>query len=1040
MNTIKLIKASAGSGKTFHLMGRLSECIASGTKPEGLLATTFTVKAAAELQSRIRQKLLEGTNPELASRVFDGLIGTVNGVCGKLLSEYAIEAGLSPALDVLPDENADAIFSAATSAVMDQYAGELENIAAHLSLNPIKENPYGKTRDWKKDVREVLNLARSNRLNKEDLIACGKRSVEALKNVFPASVDLSLDDIRKQIAPCRDFPAKGSATQKTVRNIQSFLRFPTWAGACQLANADYAKTKDQEFPIEIFQALGSQLLCSRELYEDMASMIRGVFLCAGDSLEAYAQYKKDFGLVDFVDQESGVLELLENNPNFVRLMKQRLSQIMVDEFQDTSPIQLALFLKLNECSANGSIWVGDPKQAIYGFRGTDPELMAAVAKNIPADKPLPNSWRSKENLVNLSNEIFTRAFSSSMAPEDVRLGIPSERKAEAAGGIIEAWHLSGGKKEDRMKSLATGIAKLIRDKGVTPNQICVLFWSNSDCAALAEALGEWNIPASAPSGSLLDTVECQLVMAAFRYCVDPSDTVALATLLALCGETPDFLNRLHKAREEWLSLSEAEQKKTDFLAEIRNIGFLRELREKQDATPMEILEYVITTLNLDGKISAMSSPDRRMSNVDELRKQCEQYMNQALVERRAATPSGFVAMLKEANVQQAAGFGLNTVNVMTYHKSKGLEWPVVILGSLDSEGKNGAFDVRVNQAESFDVRNPLKGRTIHYWPWPFGDSKKLEELDNALASDPIQLHAEKREREEGKRLFYVGLTRARDQVIFALNSKAPTQKEKKKDPEAGNTLLTSWLDSLFEDESRPLSFPMEEGTDRLTVGTASFPLETRFFAPVENIVPLQPPAVFADKEHDISGFTPVPARRSPSGEEALDGTATLLCQWKHKSVIHCEEGKYNLLGNAFHNFIALNPPQERREIAERLLKNWTVNNGVSPEMLMECTDNLYNWIAEAWSEAKISCEVPITYHDENGTLYQGFIDMLLELPDGYVIIDHKTHPMAFDAESYAASCAGQLRLYHKAVETATGKPVKQTIIHLPNLGMCFEVK
>ena len=82
----------------------------------------------------------------------------------------------------------------------------------------------------------------------------------------------------------------------------------------------------------------------------------------------------------------------------------------------------------------------------------------------------------------------------------------------------------------------------------------------------------------------------------------------------------------------------------------------------------------------------------------------------------------------------------------------------------------------------------------------------------------------------------------------------------------------------------------------------------------------------------------------------------------------------------------------------------------------------------------------MTYHDENGTLYQGFIDMLLELPDGYVIIDHKTHPMAFDAESYAASCAGQLRLYRKAVEAATGKTVKQTIIHLPNLGMCFEVK
>ena len=93
-----------------------------------------------------------------------------------------------------------------------------------------------------------------------------------------------------------------------------------------------------------------------------------------------------------------------------------------------------------------------------------------------------------------------------------------------------------------------------------------------------------------------------------------------------------------------------------------------------------------------------------------------------------------------------------------------------------------------------------------------------------------------------------------------------------------------------------------------------------------------------------------------------------------------------------------------------------------------------------YAGAKISCEVPMTYHDDNGTLYQGFIDMLLELPAGFVIIDHKTHPAAHDAEQYAASCTGQLRLYRKAVEAATGKNVLQTVIHLPNLGKCYEVK
>ena len=213
------------------------------------------------------------------------------------------------------------------------------------------------------------------------------------------------------------------------------------------------------------------------------------------------------------------------------------------------------------------------------------------------------------------------------------------------------------------------------------------------------------------------------------------------------------------------------------------------------------------------------------------------------------------------------------------------------------------------------------------------------------------------------------------------------------------------------------------------------------FSPPENVVPLPSPAHFADKLRDVSGVRSVPARRSPSGVGCDDGKATLLCKWDYRSAIRCEGGKYHLLGNAFHNFIALNPQTDRREIAERLLKNWTVDGGVTPETLSDCADNLYRWIARTYPDAKIDCEVPMTYHDENGTLYQGFIDMLLELPDrSFVIIDHKTHPAEFDAERYAAGCAGQLRLYKKAVEAATGREVRQTIIHLPNLGMCFLVE
>ena len=143
------------------------------------------------------------------------------------------------------------------------------------------------------------------------------------------------------------------------------------------------KDADHGFPNHVLEDLQNRIYSSRELFEDISAMIRTVFSCAADSLETYAQYKRNFGLVDFVDQERNVLDLLNSSENFRKLLSERLEKVMVDEFQDTSPIQLALFIKLNECAQNGSIWVGDPKQSIYGFRGTDPELMASAISAVP---------------------------------------------------------------------------------------------------------------------------------------------------------------------------------------------------------------------------------------------------------------------------------------------------------------------------------------------------------------------------------------------------------------------------------------------------------------------------------------------------------------------------------------------------------------------------------------------------------------------------------------------------------------------------------
>ncbi len=115
-------------------------------------------------------------------------------------------------------------------------------------------------------------------------------------------------------------------------------------------------------------------------HDDLADYVRGVFALAGRAIEEYDDWKTRNRLLDFVDLETRALELLEL-PEVAGELRQRFDVLLVDEFQDTNPIQLALFLRLGEL-AGRVVWVGDEKQAIYGFRGSDPELVQAVTAQV----------------------------------------------------------------------------------------------------------------------------------------------------------------------------------------------------------------------------------------------------------------------------------------------------------------------------------------------------------------------------------------------------------------------------------------------------------------------------------------------------------------------------------------------------------------------------------------------------------------------------------------------------------------------------------
>ena len=159
--------------------------------------------------------------------------------------------------------------------------------------------------------------------------------------------------------------------------------------------------------------------------------VRAVFTCAAAALLAYEDHKRAWGLVDFVDQERLALELLRK-PELEQQLRERLQTVFVDEFQDTNPLQLAVFVAMSRL-VGSSVWVGDPKQSIYRFRQTDPDLITYVAQDIRkatggADQPLDRNWRSRRGLVDFFNDAFAPTFQAHGLPSKATRIAHVERK------------------------------------------------------------------------------------------------------------------------------------------------------------------------------------------------------------------------------------------------------------------------------------------------------------------------------------------------------------------------------------------------------------------------------------------------------------------------------------------------------------------------------------------------------------------------------------------------------------------------------------
>jgi ATP-dependent exoDNAse (exonuclease V) beta subunit len=187
MARIEIISASAGSGKTYHLASVLNDAIAKGsTRPDAVLATTFTNRAAAELKERTRTRLLQTGRVEDAHRLGAARIGTVNAVCGRLVGDFSFELGLAPDLHVIDEQAAAVALRQAMSRVVT--AEDTERLA------DVKRR-FDESWDWQRDVERIVTLARANRIGVEAFERSAERSIEGLLTLFgePAADGAALD-------------------------------------------------------------------------------------------------------------------------------------------------------------------------------------------------------------------------------------------------------------------------------------------------------------------------------------------------------------------------------------------------------------------------------------------------------------------------------------------------------------------------------------------------------------------------------------------------------------------------------------------------------------------------------------------------------------------------------------------------------------------------------------------------------------------------------------------------------------------------------
>ena len=857
-----LVEAGAGSGKTALMAGRVALMVAAGVQPKEIVAITFTEAAASELLERVEgfvRTLRDGEVPaELGVALPEGLTDgqrvalqagaatldeitctTIHGFCQQLLRPYPVETGLDPGAGIIDPAAAELIYQDLMEAWLSARFGRNRG-AGGLGRIPAIEGAGGEgdffaelllkapddTLELIEETAQFLKVHRTARAARDQIGQAAFAQFSGAVTEFAAWYDACgvvepvTAELIEDLDRVADLAREAEAGPLTGRLIAELL-FHEAPSACKQGKREFkqwrVKTRWREAAraVDGSAAEGEQLSASGaahyqacgEAYGALCASIGGLafvrFVAEFDTLRnLYRDYKRSAALLDFDDLLHHARDLVKNSERVRSALAERYPRILVDEFQDTDPLQAEILWRLAGEGDPAGPWhelairpgalflVGDPKQAIYRFRGADVQTYL-VAKRALAERDqnaildITANFRSQAPILEYVNRHFEEMLDETQAQPGFTALSPTrpagdEPSVVAFEIVLDERHRDASGKlaiDSMRRAEATVVADIVRrligtypvweasEKKFRParaSDVALLAPTGTSLWIYEQALEECGIPVATQAGKgFFRRQEVQDLIAIARAVADHRDTLAFGALIRgpLVGLTEEQIAdeiealRAMRGGGHRLNLGTDPGRVGNAVLQ-HTLTVLQNLACKaHHTTPYHLLAEAIDELHVRSILKARHrrSAERALANVELVLEMARAYAGRGIGDFSRALWQRWED--GDAQVEGRPDAAGDAVSIITMHSAKGLEWPIVI--PVNSTTK-------LRSARGFLYRR--RDDSVHFrvfgFPSPDYETVRHEE-DEELRRERI-------------RLWYVALTRARDLLLLPKQNERPS--------------------------------------------------------------------------------------------------------------------------------------------------------------------------------------------------------------------------------------------------------------------------